>query len=225
MRLIRCFGFPLLLLGTPLLAQQVRFIDLTAAPQRVELRYPPPLPAHDGYGGGGGSASIADCGIGARDPRSLTVYLQNVIADNSDPKRPFEVEFKVKNTGKVPLQLPVSPNLSDLQPSDASAEFTYVSLALSITVTENQNSEGYVELYGKTDVPNTVVTLNPGEWLRVEAKPNFHETLPPSGNIDLRPGHWLRMVTVHLRPDWNSISFANICMPETPTTSVPVHRN
>ncbi len=226
MRLLRHFGLPLLLLGAPLLGQQVKFIDLTAAPQRAELRYPPPLPAHDGnYGEVGAIGSGADCGIDARDPRALTVYLENVIAENSDSKKPFEVEFKIMNTGEVPLQLPISPNLADLQPNDASAKFTYLSLALSVSVTENQNSEGYVEIYGKTDVPSTMITLNPGEWLRVEAKPKFHEVPPPAGDIDLKPRHSLQRVTVYPHPGGDSIDVVNICMPEAQTISLHVHRD
>lgn len=222
MSLIRCFGLPLLLLDAPLFAQQVKFIDLTAAPQRVGLRYPPPLP---GQTGGAASGMVADCGIGARDPRSLTVYVQNVIAGNSDPKRSFEIEFKIMNTGKVPIQLPVSPNLADLQPSDASARFTYLTLGLSVSVVENQNSEGYVELYGKPDVPNTMIMLNPGEWLRVEARPKFHEILPPAGDVDLEPSHWLQRVTVLPHPGGDSTDAVNICMPEAPTMRVRVHRD
>ena len=88
-------------------------------------------------------------------------------------KKPFEIEFKVLNTGQVPLQLPISPRLSDLQPSDASVTFTYVSLALAVSTAEDRSSIGIVELYGKADAPDTLITLSPGDWIRVEARVEF----------------------------------------------------
>jgi len=45
--------------------------------------------------------------------------------------QPFEAEFKVLNTGQVAIDLPISPHLSDLQPSDESADFHYFSLTMA----------------------------------------------------------------------------------------------
>lgn len=226
MRLLNQVGVPLLLLiSFPLLAQQVSYIDITTTTQRVELRYPPAPPTENGYGGGYGGMSIADCGADYRDPRSLTVYLQSVIPRDNDSKKPFEIEFKVLNTGQVALQLPVSPHLSDLQPSDASATFTYMSLALAVSPVEDRSSSGYVELYGKPDAPDTLITLNPGEWLRVEARVEFHLSLPPAGTISLVPGYWLRQVAFHPHPGGFSTAHQNICINHQPMPTVLVHRD
>lgn|SRR5215472_6808860 len=217
-------ALPLLLFGFPLLAQQVKFIDLTTTPQRVELRHPPASPNQDGNYGG---FSIGDCGLDARDPRSLTVTVQNVIVrDNDELKRPFEVEFKVLNTGQSPLRLPISAHLSDLQPDDASATFTYMSLALAVSPIEDRSSIGYIEMYGKADRPDTLITLNPGEWLRVEGNVEFNLKLPPAGTINLEPGYWLRDVTFHPHPGGFTRSALNICVNEKrPTPTIQVHRN
>jgi hypothetical protein len=212
-------------MGSPLLAQQVRFIDVTTTTQRVELRYPPAPPIANGYGGGYGVGSIVDCGTDSRDPRSLTVYLQSVIPRDNDAKKPFEIEFKVLNTGQVALQLPVSPHHSDLQTSDASTTFTYMSLALAVSTVEDRSSIGYVELYGKPDAPDTLITLNPGEWLRVEARVEFDLKLPPAGTISLVPGYWLRQVTFHPHPGGFSRAAQNICINNEPMPAVLVHRN
>lgn len=226
MRFSRDIWLLLVLASTPVLSQQVKFIDLTSITQRVQLRFPPALPAKNGIGGGVGGGSIADCGLDARDPRSLTVTVQNVIVRNVDPKRPFEIEFKVLNTGLVPLRLPVSPHLSDLQPEDASAVFTYTSLALSVSPAEDQSSTGYVELYGNEDRPDTLITLKPGEWLRVEANVDFSLKLPPVGTINLVPGYWLHHVTFHPHPGGFTRSYQGICINEVrPTPTVQVHRN
>jgi hypothetical protein len=226
MRLRNQVGVPLLLLmGSSLPAQQVRFVDITTTTQRVELRFPPAPPIENGYGGGYGGVSIAECGTDSRDPRSLTVYLQSVIPTDSDAKRPFEIEFKVLNTGQVALQLPVSPHLSDLQPSDASVAFTYRSLALAVSPAEDRGSSGYVELYGKPGVPDTLITLNPGEWIRVEARVDFHLNVPPAGTINLEPGYWLRQVRFHPHPGGFSTAHENICINHKPMPTVLVHRN
>jgi hypothetical protein len=212
------------LLGHSLLAQQVQSIDLTATPQHVELRHPPTSPNQNG---GYGGSSIGDCGLDARDPRSLTVTVQNVIVrDGDDPTKPFEIEFEVLNTGKVPLRLPISPHLSELQPDDASATFTYKSLTLAVSPIEDRSSIGYIELYGKADRPETLMTVKPGEWLRVEADVEFNLKLPPAGTINLEPGYWLRDVTVHPHPSGFTTSGSNVCInEERPKPTIQVRRN
>jgi hypothetical protein len=225
MRLLHPAALSLLLSVIPLFAQQVKFIDLTATDQRVELRYPPALPAQNGVGGDYSSISVGDCAPDFRDPRSLTVYVQSVIASDGNPKKPFEAEFKVLNTGKVPLELPVSPHLSDLQPNDASAPFTYMSLALAIFPVEDLSSIGFVELYGKADAPDTMITLKPGEWLKVVAKVNFSLKPPPVGSINLEPGYWLRRVTFYPRPGGSSRAMENVCPNSERAPAVPAHRN
>lgn len=225
MRLRQYLGLTLLLLSPHLLGQQVKFIDLTTLKQRVELRYPPALPVEEGLGGGYGGGSVADCGVDARDPRSLTVSIESVIVRDNDPRRPFEVEFNVLNTGAVPLPLPIGPHLSDLQPEDASATFTYVSLALSVSPIEDRSSIRYVELYGKPDAPGTMITLNPGEWLRVKANTEFLLKPPPAGIINLDPGYWIHRVTFHAHPGGFFKAREGICIREKPTPTVPVHRD
>jgi hypothetical protein len=226
MRLRQYLGLTLLLIGPHLLGQELKFIDLTRLKQRVELRYPPALPVEKGLGSGYGGGSVADCGVDARDPRSLTVSIQSVIVRDNDPKRPFQVVFKVLNTGAVPLQLPIGPHLSDLQPEDASATFKYLSLALSVSPIEDRSSIGYVQLYGKVDAPGTLITLNPGEWLRVDASVEFHSNLPRSGTINLVPGYWIHRVTFHAPQPGGFLTDAeNICINEKPTPSVLVHRD
>src|SRR5260370_19459856 len=179
MSFIRCVLLLLLFVGSGLHAQEIRYIDLSVAGQRTELRHPPG-DCREGMlcvGTDGGSAS--DGAPDQRDPRALGVYLLRVTPSNINPLEPFEAEFKVLNTGQVPLELPVSPHLSDLQPSDESFDFHYFSL--SLVVREEPEPQGpdvaafvYVTLYASTDRDGSVIVVRPGEWIRVRANMKLH---------------------------------------------------
>lgn len=84
------------------------------------------------------------------------------------------MEFRILNTGLLPIEVPIFPNLSDLQPSYATKPFNYLSLALLVELKEGPEQAtgwlGWLELYGATDHDDTIVTLRPGQWVRVKAK-------------------------------------------------------
>ena len=158
--------------------QEVRYIDLTAVQQRTELRYPPAPPAKceaDGscVSGASGSVGVGDGAPDPRDPRGLGIFVLRVSPTDIDPLEPFEVEFRVLNTGRVKIDLPVSPHLSDLQPDDASLSFSYFSLTLVTLIPVEPYAEtrvfGVVRLYGSPDHEGTMIALQPGEWIRVTA--------------------------------------------------------
>ncbi len=150
-------GFLLLLFALPCLlrAQEIKYIDITSVQQRTELRHPPaPSPdCKDGncVGGGIGGASVGDGAPDQRDPRALGVYLLQVTPTEIRASEPFEAEFRIVNTGRVPIEVPVYPHLSDLQPSDESVPFSYFSLALVVKGESEQSNVpalGYIMLYG-----------------------------------------------------------------------------
>jgi hypothetical protein len=101
-------------------AQEVQFVDLTVEPQRVALKFPPsvPSPSGKGFASGGGSGSEGDCASDIRDPHGVTVHLDGLDGQKINPARPFAVEFRFINSGRLPISIPVSPHLSDLQPTD-----------------------------------------------------------------------------------------------------------
>ena len=194
---LRGTAFAVLLCCPVLGAQEVRYIDLTAVEQRTELRYPPaPKLAPSQSNTGGGSVTVGGIiGDGApdiRDPHALGVYLTHRTASQIDPTQSFQVELKVVNTGKAPISIPVSPQLSDLQPADDSVRFHYLSMALTVSVVEDPRSSAYVELYGTPHHEQTVVTLQPGEWVRVTANVKLGTPPPPLDDGHLQGGFWLR---------------------------------
>src|SRR5579859_4883031 len=167
----------LLVLSCPglLRAQEMKFIDISSIRQRTELRYPPAPECKTGtlcaVSGGG---SVADGAPDRRDPHALGIYLLRVTPTDINPAEPFQVEFKILNTGTAPIEIPVSPHLSDLQPNDESMSFSYFSIALVVrgegeTQTPYVDCSGFVELYGSSDHPESMMVLRPGEWIRVTA--------------------------------------------------------
>src|SRR5260370_13117357 len=109
---------------------------------------------------------------------------------------PFRVEFKILNTGTAPIDLPVSPHLSDLQPSDESVAFNYSSLALVVRgEAEPQgppvDSIGFVELFGSPDHSESMMVLRPGEWIRVSASVSLLTCPAATVSPRLRGDFWL----------------------------------
>src|SRR5437879_7083068 len=170
--------FLLLVLALPCLlkAQEVRYIDLTIVRQRTELRHPPAPPSDcrvgaGCLGGGYGGVSMGDGAPDRRDPHALGIYLMRVTPTDINAAEPFQVEFKILNTGTASIELPVSPHLSDLQPSDESVAFNYSSLALVVRgEAEPQgppvDSIGFVELFGSPDHSESMMVLRPREGVR-----------------------------------------------------------
>ena len=177
-RLTRRIWLLLLLVNPTLLkAQEVRLVDLLDVEQRTTLRFPRDPSCADGELCAGSGGSVADGALGPRDPRALGVALDRVTPTDVTLD-PFEAEFRVMNTGLAPITVPVWPHLSDLQPSSEVHPFSYLSLALQVRLSATGPVQalgvGWVELYGSTERENTVITLKPGEWVRVKAKVKLH---------------------------------------------------
>jgi hypothetical protein len=162
-------------MGALCAAQEVLYIDLTSVPQRTELRRPtapPPKCNNEGQCTVAGSSVGGGVGDGAedyRDPRALRVSVTSLDSIEYSKNTPVEVEFKLENAGTVPLEVPVSPHLSDLQPADAAEKFDYQSLSLLL----QHNLTKALVLYGDPAHPGTLLLLKPGEWIRVRGRTEF----------------------------------------------------
>jgi len=197
-----------LLVPAILQAKEVRYIDLTVVRQRTALRHPtvPPSDCKAGMpcaSSGWGAASVADSAPDSRDPRELTVQILSVVPDRIDPARPIKVEFRVLNSGRVPIELPVSPHLSDLQPPDESQSFSYMSLALAVSVIGGDaqlpisGTPTFIELYGSAADARTIMVLSPGDWIRVRADVKLSSVPRESLPATLKGSFWLRTNTFH----------------------------
>jgi hypothetical protein len=215
-----------LLLICPILmkAQEVRYIDLSTVTPRTELRHPPAPPREDGVGGGFGGVSVADGAPDRRDPHALGVQLLDVSPAAINPSEPFEVEFKVANTGLANIELPVSAHLSDLQPADESVPFTYFSITLVVSVEGDWRHPAFAmaNLYGATDREGTLLVLRPGEWIRVRAKVKSEYSPVTSQSARLVGGFWLRRNTFNPQPGGAFTRMENLYPNVTPTPPVPI---
>ena len=211
-----------------LLAQEVRFVDLSAISQRTTLRHPPAPPSSCGadpcgVAGGSGGGGVSDGAPNIRDPHALGVYLEKVNPTEIKEDEPFEVEFKVLNTGTVPITLPVSPHLSDLQPEDDSAPFKYSSLSLVVRLDGHPSCVlclGSVQLFGRNDKPETLAMLWPKEWIRVKARLSIPK--PALGSGLLRGEFWLRSNTFTPSPGGGFTMTVNLYPNATPAPPVSV---
>jgi hypothetical protein len=180
--------------------------------------------------GGGVGGSVGDGAPDRRDPHALGVYLLRVTPTEIHPSQPFEAEFKVLNTGDVPIEVPVYSHLSDLQPSDESVSFSYFSLALVVhgeSEPEEQGSNvpalGYIELYGSHEHAGTVMELKPGQWIRVRTTMKLHTWPSQPISARLRGGFWLRKNTFRPRPGGGFTETQNLYPNTTSTPSIAVH--
>lgn len=226
------FLFLLLALPCLLKAQEIKYIDLTAGRQRMELRHPP-APQSDCregagcLGGGSGGGGVVDGAPDWRDPRALGIYLVRVTPTDINAAEPFQVEFKILNTGTAPIELPVSPHLSDLQPSDESVAFNYFSLALAVRGEgepggPHVDSVGFVELFGSPEHAESLTVLRPGEWIRVSANVKLLTSPSEPVSARFRGGFWLRRNTFRPHPGGQFIEAHNLYPNETPTPFVAV---
>ncbi len=223
-----------LLLGVPcsLRAQEVKYIDLTAVHQRTQLRYPPAPLSDCGKsrvcgGGGYSGGSIGDGASDRRDPHALGIYLTRVTPTEINAVEPFQVEFKILNTGTAPIDLPVSPHLSDLQPADETMAFNYFSLSLVVRgEPEPQgppiDSVGFVEVFGSPDHPESMKLLQPGEWIRVSANVKLLKCPSSPVSARFRGDFWLRRNTYRPHPGGQFFEANNLYPNETPTPFVEV---
>lgn len=180
-------------------AQEIKFIDLSVVEQRTTLRHPLSQSTCDPdkhcVGGGIGGASVGDGAPDTRNPHSLGVSLDHLSTSNITLDA-FGIEFRVVNTGLVAIEVPVFPHLSDLQAADETKPFSYLSLALVIDLrssgTEQAFGIGWVELYGAANRDGTIVTLQPGQWIRVKSKMKLHTWPLKSLAAKLTGNFWLR---------------------------------
>ena len=159
-------------------AQEVAYVDAVNDSPRLQLRYPPPPPSKctpDGrcFGGGVSSGGVADCGTAVDNPHAVRGSLTWLDRGRYTEGDSIVFEAKLENVGSVPWEIPVWPHLADLQPKDPRESFSSNVLGIGIDLPLPRGGDvslGGIRLYGSSDSPGTVMTLQPHQWVRLRAK-------------------------------------------------------
>ena len=162
-------------------AQEVAYLDLTTVEAHDNLRRPR----------GNSETPKRYSSIGSTnscpDPTDNTgvLYTSLLSLDRTNYQvgdRPtFEVT--IQNNGSEPIRIPFSPSLGGLQPENPAEKFAYFKLQITLWIAGDHrwstNMGGSEFLYGADNHANTMLTLKPGEWVRVRAR----GYLGPSRNL------------------------------------------
>ncbi len=166
-------------------AQEVGFVDLTQVQARMQLRQPAPQKG-EAVGSRGGITEFHECDHSTKDGgtvRTALVWLDRdeyVVGDQN------KFEVRIENIGSVPIKIPFSPHLADSQPEDPSQKFQFSELTVELWIVGGErwssNTGGAIYLYGSARRPGTILTMPPGEWVRIIGEGKF---TPPNESVNL----------------------------------------
>jgi len=153
-------------------AQERASLDLTKIVARVDLRRPEATsPVTGGYSG---THEITPCFDSKHKIGALHTSLVSLDRTHYQIEDEPTFEVTIENNGSTPVKIPFSPHLTDFQPKNPAQKFAYFELQIALWIAASEqwstNTGGSVMLYGSNDHANTMLTLNPGEWVRVIGK-------------------------------------------------------
>ena len=153
-------------------AQEIASVDLTKVEGRVSLRRPKAT-SHM-TAARSGAQSITRCPDSNQNSGELDTSLVSLDRTQYQIGEEPKFEVRLQNTGSIPIRIPISPNLADLQPKDPAKQFAYYELEIVLWIAADgrwsTNTGGSAALYGNDDYTNTMLTLEPGQWIRVIGK-------------------------------------------------------
>lgn len=208
-------------------AQELASLDLTKIEARVDLRRPKATsPAKGGYSGNDETVRCFDSKQNAGSLHTSLVTLDRTHYEIEDEPT-FEVT--VENNGFTPVRIPFSPHLTDLQPKNPAEKFAYFALEITLWIASSErwstNTGGGVILYGSNDHPNTMLTLNPGEWVRVIGnghlfRGNFTSFSDPADQAYAKASIFREETLI--TPTQSATVKREVCLAHTQGPSVPI---
>src|SRR5579872_135699 len=158
---------PMIVLAAAIMAvvqASVPVIDLSGNVARN--RKHEPTTASLSGGGSGGSRLVAI----AKAP--LEIRLLSVSLDHSETEPYAIFEAELKNVSDRKLDLPIDPNLADLEPESPTAAYSYVScdITLQDPPPRGESFSESMSLYGSAFVTGSMKTLEPEGTLRIRAR-------------------------------------------------------
>jgi len=144
-----------------MVAQESNYLDLTDPLPRERVRLP-----HGGSAECGGGA-----GFTANSEATITLVYLDKLSYLMGEDVTFEV--KVQNSGKEAFEIPWTPHLGDLEPSDATETYSYVAGAVTLDFTDPISHHSfaiYGNFYGSPSVPGSLRKLEPGQWALIRVR-------------------------------------------------------
>jgi len=159
-------------LGT---AQEIGYLDLTGVQPRLALRFPSTPPAKCNKTGACAAEGVSGMSVacGGTTPGGLRINLTYLDRAEYFDGDTAEIETTIQNVGKTTIQIPWTPHLADLQPPDEGSTFAVYELKVGLFLNWGETystSLGWLDLYGDPTQAGTMVTLNPGERLRIRGE-------------------------------------------------------
>jgi hypothetical protein len=159
--------------------QEQGYLDATQAQIRQRLREPV-------TGSGGGSIVWKEGRLPPSQPLTITLNLLG----NSEFARGevFEYEVQIRNVSDQPIEMAWDLSPADIEPTDPRASYQYHSAAILLNAKLGENRavslEGSILLFGTPSLASTMITLEPGRWVRIKGKgralsPNTNDAWPP----------------------------------------------
>jgi len=164
------------------MAQEVRYIDLSGVDQPTDRK--PYGSTIENFTCGGGAELFA---------HRARVSLEWIQTTDIYPHERLGMEVRIENIGTSSLNMPIYPNLTDLQPKDSSTPFEYYSLRLPMEarVPGSGLLVGWLELYGSPSRPATFLILKPGEWIRVRGDIMVQRSYERDQTVTATTDFWL----------------------------------
>jgi hypothetical protein len=212
-------------------AQEVASLDLTKIAVRDDLRRPKATsPVTGGYSG---TEQTSRCLDSTQEVGTLRTSLVSLDRTHYQVGNESRFEATVENAGSTPFRIPFSPHLADLQPENPAQKFAYFKLQITLWIAASKqwstNSGGGVTLYGADNHANTMLTLKPGEWVRVIGKGHLSLpenlvklTLPPQTEEYLFAKSSLYRQETLITPTQSATASREVCLAQTLGPSVPI---
>ena len=212
-------------------AQEIASLDLTKIAARVDLRRPEATsPVTGGYSG---TEETRPCFDSTHKAGALHTSLVSLDRTHYQVEDDPIFEVTVENVGSASIRIPFSPHLADLQPKNPAQKFAYSELHITLWIAAGEkwstNTGGGVILYGSLDHANTMLTLNPGERVRIIGKGHLilDEHLVKLAMSDHPADHVYVQASLYrdetlITPTQSATTSREVCLAQTQGQSVPI---
>ena len=214
-------------------AQEVGSLDLTKIAQRSDLRLPKATsPPTSGDSGAGQSSRCLRSEPKVGELRTSLRSLDRTSYRLGDEPI-FEVQ--VENAGSTTIRIPFYPHLADLQPDDPAKNFPYSDLRITLWIAAEDgewstNTGGGISLYGDDDHAGTMLSLKPGQWVRIVGTGEFSDPrngpadelirLHPVGRVYARAALYRERTLI--TPTASDTVSREVCIEQTHAQTVPI---